>query len=144
MDNGQKIKLFLVDDDAVFLKLLEIECLRNTGFVIESYLTGELCVENLHHEPDVIVLDYHLNGNDGKAMDGMKTLDKIKANHPDIPVVILSAQNDIDVALNCMRHKAIDYVVKNESAFMHLQNSITAIFDYRVMERELHRLTSAN
>lgn len=139
MENNQKIKLFLVDDDAVFLKLLEIEYLQNAGFVIETYLTGELCIENLHHRPDVIVLDYHLNGNDKKAMNGMKTLDKIKSNHPDIPVVILSAQNDIDVALSCLHHKAIDYVVKNKSAFMHLQSTINTIFDYREMGREMSR-----
>ncbi len=139
MENNQKIKLFLVDDDAVFLKLLEIEYLQNTGFVIETYLTGELCIENLHHRPDVIVLDYHLNGNDKKAMNGMKTLDKIKSNHPDIPVVILSAQNDIDVALSCLHHKAIDYVVKNKSAFIHLQSTINTIFDFKELEKDMHR-----
>jgi two-component system OmpR family response regulator len=140
MDNDQKIKLFLVDDDAVFLKLLEIEYLQHADFVIETYLTGEQCIENLHHKPDIIVLDYHLNGNDRKAMDGMKTLDKIKANHPDIPVVMLSAQNDIDVALNCLHHKAIDYVLKNKSAFMHLQNTINTIFDYKEMKRGISRV----
>lgn len=147
MENSQKIKLFLVDDDAVFLKLLEIEYQQITGFEIETYLTGELCIENLHHHPDIIVLDYHLNGNDRKAMDGMKTLDNIKANHPDIPVVMLSAENDMDVALNCMHHKAIDYVVKNKSAFMHLQNTINTIFDYQEMERGIGlgiKVTSVN
>lgn len=139
MDNDQKIKLFLVDDDAVFLKLLENEYLQDADFTIETYLSGELCIENIHHKPDVIVLDYHLNGIDKNAMSGMETLDKIKASHPDIPVVILSAQVDIDVALDCMHHKAFDYVVKNESAFMHLQNSITAIFDYREMVRGISR-----
>lgn len=134
MNNDQKIKLFLVDDDAVFLKLLEIEYLQNTGFVIETYLTGELCVENLHHHPDVIVLDYHLNGIDKNAMNGMVTLDKIKACNPDIPVVILSAQDDLDVALDCLNHKAFDYVVKNEATFLHLQIIITSIFNYRKME----------
>jgi two-component system, OmpR family, response regulator len=139
MDNEQKIKLFLVDDDAVFLKLLEIEYLQNAGFVIETYLSGELCIENLHHKPDVIVLDYHLNGSNKKAMDGMKTLDNIKTNHPDIPVVMLSAQNDIGVALNCLHHKAIDYVVKNKSAFMNLQNTINTILDYREMGKDMNR-----
>lgn len=143
MKNDQKIKLFLVDDDAVFLKLLEIEYLRNAGYIIETYPTGELCIENLHHNPDIIVLDYHLNGMDNTAMDGMKTLDNIKARHPDIPVVILSAQDDIDVALDCMHHKAFDYLVKNKSAFVHLQNAITTIFNYNKMEEKVHPLSMA-
>jgi two-component system OmpR family response regulator len=112
-------------------------------FIIETYPTGELCIENLHHKPDVIVLDYHLNGKDNTAMDGMKTLDKIKARHPDIPVVILSAQDDIDVALNCLQHKAFDYLVKNKSAFVHLHNAVTTVFNYKKMEEKWHPLTLA-
>lgn len=143
MDNEQKIKLFLVDDDAVFLKLLEIEYLQDAEFAIETYLSGELCIENLHLQPDVIVLDYHLNGFNKHAMDGMKTLDIIKASHPEIPVIILSAQGNFDVALNCVKHKAFDYVVKNEATFGHLKIIITSIFDYKKMEKELHCLTAA-
>ena len=56
MNNINKIKLFLVDDDVVFLKLLEIEFLQNADFVIETFPTGELCVKNLMHNPDVIIL----------------------------------------------------------------------------------------
>ncbi len=143
MDNNHKIKLFLVDDDAVFLKLLEIEYLQQEDFIIETYPSGELCIENLHHEPDIIVLDYHLNGIDKKAMNGMKTLDKIKAYNPDIPVVILSSQDDKDVALDCLQHKAADYVVKNEAAFEHLKINITSIFNYKKMEKELNRPSPA-
>ena len=43
--NNEKIKLFLVDDDAVFLKLLEIEFLEHADFDIKTYPTGELCIE---------------------------------------------------------------------------------------------------
>ena len=137
MINGDKIKIFLVDDDALFLKLLEIEYLSDVEFAIETYLTGELCIENLHHNPDVIVLDYHLDGIDKNAMNGMQTLDKIKAFNPNIPVVILSSQNEIDVAINCVGHRAFDYVVKNESSLMNLQIIITTIFSYKKMEKEL-------
>ena len=138
MINGDKIKIFLVDDDALFLKLLENEYLSDVEFAIETYLTGELCIENLHHNPDVIVLDYHLDGIDKNAMNGMQTLDKIKDCNSNIPVVILSSQDKIDVAINCVDHRAIDYVVKSESALKHLQTIITTIFSYKKMEKELN------
>ena len=132
-----KIKLFLVDDDAVFLKSLEIEFLQSADFAIETYPTGELCIENLSHTPDVIILDYHLDGINKSAMNGMETLDKIKAFNQDIPVVMLSSQDKIDVAINCMHHRAFDYVVKSETAFTRLQKIITTIFRYKKMEKEL-------
>ena len=135
---NEKIKLFLVDDDAVFLKSLEIEFLQQADFLIETFATGESCIGNLSKNPDVIILDYHLDGIDKNAMNGIETLDKIKAFNPDIPVVMLSSQDKIDVAISCMHHRAFDYVVKSETAFVRLQKIITNIFRYKTMEKELN------
>jgi len=132
-----KIKIFLVDDDIVFLKSLEIEFLQSADFIIETYVTGELCMDYLIHTPDVIVLDYYLDGIDPNAMNGLDTLDKIKAFNPDIPVIMLSSQDKIEVAIECMHHKAFDYVVKSETAFLRLQKIISTIFKFKKMEKEL-------
>ena len=133
-----KIKLFLVDDDALFLKSLEIEFLQSADFLIETFASGELCIKNLSQGPDVIILDYHLDDINKNSMNGMQTLDKITAHNPDIPVVMLSSQDKIDVAINCMHHRAFDYVVKSETAFVRLQKIITTIFRYKKMEKELN------
>jgi len=137
MMQKNKIKLFLVDDDAVYLKLLEIEFLENTDFDIETYSTGENCLRNISRNPDLIILDYYLDGVDKTAMNGIDTLDKIKAVNPDIPVVMLSSQDKIDVAISCMHHKAFDYVVKSETAFLRLQKTIGTIFHTRKIEKTL-------
>src|ERR1700728_4011907 len=134
MEKGKKVKFFLVDDDALFLKTLEIQFLQHADFEIETFATGELCIANLSNTPDVIILDYHLNGIDKNAMNGIDTLDKIKAFNANIPVIMLSSQDKIDVAVNCIHHKAFDYVIKSETAFTRLQNIITTIFRYRKME----------
>ena len=138
MKKNDKIKLFLVDDDAVFLKLLAIEFLDHADFVVETFATGELCINELGKSPDVIVLDYHLDGIEKNAMNGIQTLDKIKAFNSDIPVIMLSSQDKIEVAVDCMHHRAADYVVKSETAFLRLQKIITNIFSYKKMEKELH------
>ena len=136
--SNQNIKLFLVDDDALFLKSLEIDFLEQAGITVETFPTGELCISNLSHKPDIIILDYYLDGIDPTAMNGIETLDKIKALDPVIPVVILSSQDKIDVAINCMHHNAFDYVVKSETSFLRLQKIITTICRYKKMETELN------
>ena len=136
--NKNKIKLFLVDDDSVFLKLLEIEFLEHGDFDIETYATGELCIENLLHNPDVIVLDYYLDGVDRDAINGIDTLDQIKAFNTELPVIMLSSQDKIDVAINCMHHKAFDYVVKSETAFLRLKKIITTILETNKLEKQLN------
>lgn len=138
MKNENKIKLFLVDDDAVFLKLLEIEFLEHGDFEIETYPTGELCIENISNNPDIVILDYYLDGIDRDAINGIETLDSIKSFNPDIPVVMLSSQDRIDVAINCMHHKATDYVVKSETAFMRLQKIMDGILELKKMKKQLN------
>ncbi|MDI5897526.1 response regulator [Flavobacterium sp. LB2P84] len=138
MKNDTKIKIFLVDDDALFLKSLELEFLENADFIVETYSTGELCIANIDNNPDVVILDYQLDGIVANAMNGIETLDKIKAFNPEIPVVMLSSQDKIEVAINCMHHKAVDYVVKSETAFVRLQKIITSVFKYQKMEKELN------
>ncbi len=133
----EKIKLFLVDDDALLLKSLEIEFLQHADFEIETFPTGELCIKNLDKNPDIIVLDYHLDGIESGVMNGIETLDQIKKINPEIQVVMLSSQDKIEVAVNCMRHGAYDYVVKSETSFMRLQKIFTAIFNFKKMEKEL-------
>ncbi|MEX1241811.1 MAG: response regulator [Cyclobacteriaceae bacterium] len=137
MKNGNKIRLFLVDDDVVFLKSLEIEFLEHGDFNIETYVSGELCISNLSNGPDIIILDYLLDGVDKNSMNGIETLDKIKLINEAVPVVILSAQDKIEVAVDCMHHKAFDYVVKSETAFMRLQKIISSIYQFRKLEKEL-------
>jgi two-component system, OmpR family, response regulator len=136
--NKDKLRIFLVDDDAVFLKSLEIEFRLNTEYDIETFATGEICLANLSHQPDIIILDYHLNGIDKNAMNGIETLDRIKTFNPDVPVMILSSQDKIDVAVSCMHHKAYDYVVKSETAFLRLKKNIDAFLQYNKMESELN------
>jgi len=135
--NTKKILIFLVDDDALFLKSLEIEFTQNTESQIMTFSTGEQCLEKLSENPDIIILDYYLDSVDKNAIDGLETLDKIKAVNPAIPVIMLSSQDKIEVAVNCMKHQAFDYIVKSETAFIRLQKAITTIFHFQKIEKAL-------
>jgi two-component system OmpR family response regulator len=137
MNSENKVRIFLVDDDAMYLKLLEIELRQYENFAIETYPTGELCIKNLSHKPDLAILDYYLNGIDKDAMNGIQTLDKIKAKNPGIQVVMLSSQDKIEVAINCMHHKAFDYIVKSETAYIKLQKTIEVILHTQKLEKAL-------
>jgi len=137
MTNEKKVLVFLVDDDALFLKALEIEFFQNTKYDIQTYATGELCLENISKNPDIIILDYHLDDIQKNAINGLETLDKIKKINPNIPVIMLSSQDKIEVAVNCMKHLAFDYIVKSETAFIRLQKAINAFFHNQKIEKAL-------
>lgn len=137
MKQNNKTKLFFVDDYAEFLKLSEVGFLKSENFMIETYSTGELCVQNLSHNPDIILLDYSLDSTHQNTMNGIETLDKIKAYNSEIPVIMMSTQDKIEIAINCMHHHAYDYVVKGETAFLRLQKVIASISNHKKMTDKL-------
>jgi two-component system, OmpR family, response regulator len=137
MGTPPQIKLYLVDDDAVFLKSLEIDFMTKTAFEVHSFQTGEACLAAMNDKPDIVILDYMLDGLNPLAMNGIQTLDGIKTINNEIPVIMLSGQDKIDVAVNCMHHKAYDYVVKSETAFLRIERNINNILNSKKMETQL-------
>jgi DNA-binding NtrC family response regulator len=78
-----------------------------------------------------------LDGIEKGVMNGIETLDKIKEYDTKIPVIMLSGQDKIEVAINCMHHHAFDYVVKSETAFLRVEKIIKTIVSIKKMEKEL-------
>lgn len=136
--NVEKIKIFLVDDDALFLKSLEIEFQQHSDFTIETFATGELCMKNLSHNPDVIILDYFLDSVDKNALNGMEILAIIKKINCELPVVILSGMADkIKMASELIDDDSYVFVVKSKTAFSSLQKILSSIFRHKKDGKEI-------
>ncbi len=132
-----KIKVFLVDDDPLYLKLLETQFAENSSFQVTSFATGEACLLQLFQKPDVVVLDYFLNSKDEHAQNGLSILMRIKEAMPDIQVIILSSYENVEIALNCISNDAFNFIVKNETTFLRLKHSIKQIFKLYSKTKEL-------
>ena len=120
------LSVFLVDDDSMFLTSLEhhLQQKLKHNFKIRSFPTGEACLKHLEEKPAIVMLDYLLNGQDQHAMNGVQVLEKIKLVSPATNVIMLSGQDKMQVAIDCLKHGALDYVVKNENVFLRAQNAI--------------------
>jgi len=78
-----------------------------------------------------------LDGIEKEAINGLETLDRIKKINAQIPVIMLSSQDKIEVAVNCMKHHAFDYIVKSETAFLRLQKAISNFFHNQKIQKAL-------
>lgn len=132
-----KILIYMADNDARFLKTMLEGFADNSELNFKTFDTGEQCLEQMWQEPDIIILDYYLNGTHKNAINGLETLIRIKEAHETLPVIMLSAQDNIEVAVNCMKHKAFDYIVKSETAFIRLQKAISTILLFKKMGKAL-------
>jgi DNA-binding NarL/FixJ family response regulator len=106
--------IFFVDDDKMMLNLMEYTFKCREGFDVKSYYSGEECLDNLHLEPSMVVLDYYLGEGESTVMTGLDTLKKIHETHPDIPVVILSREKDQNLITRFLQYGAMQYVIKDD------------------------------
>lgn len=132
MKTKPRIKVFFVDDDPVYLQVLE-KTMKDSLYYdvdVSTYPSAAECLDCMNkNKPDVVVLDYHLNSVDKEAINGVEALRRIKKHNPSVNVIMLSEQERIDVAINSMKYGAYDYIVKNENAFIRTQNAIRNVVE---------------
>ena len=110
-------KIFVVDDDEMMAMAMEDYLTTNTLHEILTFRTGEECIKNLRLQPDIIILDYNLNSVQKEAANGLKILEAIKKLNRQIPVILLSGQDEYSIALQSINKGATQYVIKGEDAF---------------------------
>lgn len=116
VDAAHNMKIFVVDDDEFSLNMYG-HYLQQIGYPNVSLINeGEKCVARLQEEPDIIFLDHHM-----QDLSGMETLQKIKKYNPYIKVVIVSAQENIRVAVSFIKQGAFDYIVKGDDEMLRMK-----------------------
>ncbi len=99
--------IFIVDDEQAISKLLSYWVKDRWKYQAEIYSSGEDVISNLNKKPDLILLDIMLPG-----LNGIDTLRKIKQFDENLPVIMLSAQGSIEIAVDSLRYGAYDYFTK--------------------------------
>jgi two-component system response regulator AtoC len=99
--------VFIVDDEPAISKLLSYWVKDKWKYQTNVFSNGEDVLKNLHQKPDLILLDIMLPG-----LDGLEALKRIKQHDENLPVIILSAQGSIEVAVEALRYGAFDYFPK--------------------------------
>lgn len=119
--------IFLVDDEPIQNEMLKDYISERFGYKIKTYESGEAAIKDLHLDPAIIVLDFHLNAHLPDAKNGVEVLKDIKELKPHSQVIMLSGQDKLEVAVDSMKYGAYDYVIKGETAFSRMENIINNI-----------------
>ncbi len=128
--------VYIVDDEQTITKLLTHWLKEKLKYDIEIFSSGEEVLRKLSQKPDLILLDIMLPG-----MDGLDTLKRIKVFSEHIPVIMLSGQASIEVAIESLRFGAYDYFPKPID-LQRLETAVkNAIKNYELTQ-ELERLRS--
>ena len=112
MQNQNPFKIFIVDDDAFCVNMHEQYLLNLNYNTISCFSNGNDCLNNLNQNPDVIFLDYNMDG-----ITGLEVLKKIKRYNPSIYVIMVSGQQNIKIAVDALEYGAFDYIIKDNLVY---------------------------
>jgi two-component system, NtrC family, response regulator AtoC len=121
--NQQKqYKVFIVEDNELYARVLKKQ-LTDDNLQVKVFYKGKDFIKALHEKPDVVTLDYTL-----PDMTGKEVLKKIQKVHPGAQVIVISAQDNIDTAIELMKLGAYDYIMKAPDTREKLSNTIKNIY----------------
>lgn len=128
-------KIFIVEDDPWYGEILEYHLSLNEDYVISRFATGRECLANLHKKPDLISIDFSL-----PDYTGDKLFEKIRQTDDSIPVIVISGQEDIAVAVNLLKMGVTDYIVKDENTKDLLWNAVIRIRQMGSLKKQVEQL----
>ncbi|WGV21662.1 sigma-54 dependent transcriptional regulator [Pseudomonas putida] len=126
--------VIVIDDEASIRTAVE-QWLSLSGFSVQLFARAEECLAHLpRHFPGVIISDVRMPG-----MDGLQLLERLQADDPDLPVILLTGHGDVPMAVEAMRSGAYDFLEKPFTP-QHLLGSLRRALEKRQLVLENRRL----
>lgn len=131
METNNSFKIFLVDDDPFCLSLYEQHLLNLDYPNVQTFDNGADCLTSIIEKPDIIFLDHGMD-----ILNGVEILQKVKHFNPNIFVVFISGQEDVQVAVNALKYGAFDYIVKGLNEEKRIADVLQKIKQVKTMMEE--------
>lgn len=128
------LKIFIVEDDPFYARLL-VKAIESEDYEIIVFASGAELLSNLHQNPDIITLDFNLPDSKGSDL-----LVKIKEFNPEIPVIAVSGQEDVNVVVEAYKLGVNHYIIKNSNAMVELSYAVSNISKSLNLQREVESL----
>lgn len=128
-------KIFIVEDDPWYAQVLAHHLSMNTDYEITIFTSAKELLINLYKKPDLICMDFGL-----PDMEGEKLLKEIQLSNFNTPIIVISAQEEISVAVKLLKLGARDYLIKDNNTREMLWKSIIHIREHLSLKKEVDEL----
>jgi DNA-binding NtrC family response regulator len=122
---NKNLLIFVVEDNKMYNHMVT-SFLKKQGFEkVESFLNGKDCVKAVKagKKPDIVIQDYFLDD-----INGIDVLRNVQKNCKKSEFIFLTANENMEVAINSIKYGAYDYIIKdNELALKKVLNKIGKI-----------------
>ena len=128
-------KIFIIEDDPWYGQILRHHLSMNPDYELELFTLGKDLLNNLYKKPSLVCMDFGL-----PDISGDKLLKEIKSRDTNLPVVVISAQEEISVAVELLKAGARDYIIKGDHTKDQLWKSIIHIRENLKLREEVEVL----
>ncbi|MBC7687697.1 MAG: sigma-54-dependent Fis family transcriptional regulator [Aquabacterium sp.] len=128
----ESYKIFIVEDDPWYGEILDYHLSLNPDYVITRFTTGKECLANMHRQPDLVTIDFSLPDFTGDVL-----FQKIKQVNDQVPVIVISGQEEIAIAVKLLKMGVTDYLVKDDNTKDILWNSVIKIRETGKLKKEV-------
>ncbi|MEM9680888.1 MAG: sigma-54 dependent transcriptional regulator [Bacteroidota bacterium] len=139
----RKGKVLIIDDDEDVL--ITAKMILRSQFEQVQVESSPKQLENIIKlkTPDIVILDMNFKTGATSGNEGLFWLRRIKQLAPDIQVIMNTAYGDIQLAVECMKEGAIDFLVKPWEKEK-LLSTVRNVFDLKESKEEISRLESTS
>jgi two-component system, NtrC family, response regulator AtoC len=135
MEKNYITKIFLIDDDEMYSMIIKDSIEQNDLYDVQIFKSGEDFFNNIHLNPDVVIIDYNLPG-----MSGIEILKKLKQYNPDVATIILSGQDKVEVVVEAYNSGANNYIIKGDRVIVELSHAIKNLSTNSNLRKEIQEL----
>lgn len=139
MTEDGSILVMLVEDNADFARLVRFYLSKAEGasFQVLWKDNGREAIEEIQRNPaiDVVLMDYFLPG-----MNGLEVTQALQKEKINVPIVFLTVNKDVNVAIEVMKLGVQEYLVKEEIATPILPKTLLGVIEKQKLEREMMEL----
>ncbi|MBI2270174.1 MAG: sigma-54-dependent Fis family transcriptional regulator [Bacteroidetes bacterium] len=119
MENKFPVQIFILEDDPVYAKTIQLGLEDNDNYNITHFVNGEDFLKALHAKPDIVTIDFNLPDH-----NGLEILKKVTRIDKNIIPLIISGQSEVEIVVQCYKNGAKDYIIKKADSLIQVLNSI--------------------
>jgi two-component system, OmpR family, response regulator len=117
-------KIFIVDDDIVYLEILKNEVSELNNVKVYTFTSAEECLMQMDKKPDLIIIDFYLNSTNPRNMNGHQALEELFIENPKIKVLFISGETNENLLEEYRKYRFIEFVVKTDFGSNQIQQKI--------------------
>ncbi len=131
----KNLKIFVVEDDPWYNKLLVHTLSLNPDYEVISFTSAKECIKHLNESPDLITIDYRLPDATGDEL-----LERVLQVVPNVRAIIISEQNEIEIAVELLKKGAYDYLIKTDDIRERLLHRVQDVLANKSLKTEVNTL----